>query len=99
MNYMLTPNELRGMLGLRPIDDSHCVNSITKIERNNCPNCGAPITSWKCEYCDTVFDKGYVDKQKELITVKNDILLSAKLVESAYEDTLKAIRRYRGCDV
>mgnify|MGYP002508508529 CR=1 FL=1 len=24
---------------------------------SNCPNCGATITSWKCEYCDTVFEK------------------------------------------
>lgn len=23
----------------------------------NCPNCGAPVTSWKCEYCDTVFEE------------------------------------------
>ena len=67
MNYILTPNELREMLGLRPIDDSHYLNSNTKIESNNCPNCGAPITSWKCEYCDTVFDKERIDKQKELI--------------------------------
>lgn len=24
-------------------------------ERLNCPNCGAPITSEKCEYCGTLF--------------------------------------------
>lgn len=24
---------------------------------SNCPNCGAVITSWKCEYCDTVFEE------------------------------------------
>lgn len=99
MNYIMTPNELRKALGLQPINDSHYLNSNTKTEPNNCPNCGAPITSWKCDYCDTVFDKGYIDTQKESITVKNDILLSAKLVESAYEDALKAIRRYRGCDI
>ena len=23
----------------------------------NCPNCGAPVTSWKCEYCATVFER------------------------------------------
>ena len=22
----------------------------------NCPNCGAPVTGPRCEYCDTVFD-------------------------------------------
>lgn len=20
-----------------------------------CPNCGAPVTGWRCEYCETVF--------------------------------------------
>ncbi|MCR5652822.1 MAG: hypothetical protein K6F88_03385 [Ruminococcus sp.] len=24
-------------------------------DRLNCPNCGAPITSYKCEYCGTLF--------------------------------------------
>ena len=23
----------------------------------NCPNCGAPITGSKCEYCGTIFEK------------------------------------------
>lgn len=27
-------------------------------KRVNCPNCGAPITSMKCEYCGTDFEKG-----------------------------------------
>ncbi len=22
----------------------------------SCPNCGAPITGWRCEYCGTVFE-------------------------------------------
>lgn len=22
----------------------------------NCPNCGAPVGGWKCEYCGTRFD-------------------------------------------
>ena len=25
----------------------------------NCPNCGAPIRGFKCEYCDTVFSTEY----------------------------------------
>lgn len=55
MNYVLSPNELRKVLGLQPINNSHDQNLKIKSEDNNCPNCGAPITSWKCEYCDTVF--------------------------------------------
>lgn len=23
----------------------------------SCPNCGAPITGWRCEYCGTVFER------------------------------------------
>lgn len=36
--------------------------------QTNCPNCGAPITSHKCEYCGTVFDRNVEDslqKQRE----------------------------------
>ena len=36
--------------------------------QTNCPNCGAPITSHKCEYCGTVFDQNAEDslqKQRE----------------------------------
>lgn len=25
-------------------------------KRTNCPNCGAPITGMKCEYCGTDFE-------------------------------------------
>ena len=25
------------------------------MKRTNCPNCGAPITGIKCEYCGTLF--------------------------------------------
>lgn len=53
----MTPNEMREALGLRPINDS-CVQSIRMQDNpTNCPNCGAPITSWKCPYCDTVFEE------------------------------------------
>lgn len=27
------------------------------MKKLNCPNCGAPITGDKCEYCGTVFRK------------------------------------------
>lgn len=32
----------------------------------NCPNCGAPITGSKCEYCGTVFSEEHDDSIKEL---------------------------------
>lgn len=30
----------------------------------SCPNCGAPIKSHKCEYCDTVFNQGAIDYEE-----------------------------------
>lgn len=38
----------------------------------NCPNCGAPITSHKCEYCGTVFDR---DKEEQILQHEKDELL------------------------
>lgn len=29
---------------------------LTINKKTNCPNCGAPITSMKCEYCGTDFE-------------------------------------------
>lgn len=44
-------NELREMIGHDPIEH--------KKEKKicNCPNCGAPINSYICEYCGTEFEK------------------------------------------
>lgn len=33
--------------------------------RLNCPNCGAPITSKTCPYCETTFIN-YIDQDEEL---------------------------------
>lgn len=35
---------------------SHSYTSCTK-KSTNCPNCGAPITSSKCDYCGTDFEQ------------------------------------------
>ena len=38
----------------------------------NCPNCGAPITKSKCEYCDAVFsDLQAQDLEIEILREKN----------------------------
>lgn len=34
----------------------------------NCPNCGAPITGDKCEYCGTVF----MDREEDTVTCYAD---------------------------
>ena len=33
----------------------------------NCPNCGAPIKNYKCEYCDTIFHQGWTSERIEEI--------------------------------
>ena len=30
----------------------------------NCPNCGAVITGYRCEYCDTVFSESLVEEDE-----------------------------------
>ena len=38
----------------------------------NCPNCGAPITSYICEYCDTVLDtEAYLAEKRRLQELKD----------------------------
>lgn len=95
MNDIMTPNEARELLGLKPINNNHEQSIMTQNNFTNCPNCGAPITSWKCDYCDTVFDREFIYKQKESINFEIEQLQSAKLIESLYEDAIKAIRRCR----
>lgn len=63
----------------------------------NCPNCGAPITGWRCEYCETVFD---ISKEEKLRTEIN--LTKAKIqhfnntatLNKLYEDAIRAMRDY-----
>lgn len=43
---------------------------------HNCPNCGAPITGPKCEYCGTVF----WDRRKELI--ENTVTLQMQIANT-----------------
>lgn len=45
---VMTPNEIRQLLGLEPIAGSVTANI------SNCKNCGAPVGISKyCEYCGT----------------------------------------------
>lgn len=36
---------------------------IKEQKMTNCPNCGAPITGEKCEYCGTVFEEKTLETQ------------------------------------
>ena len=44
---------------------------------SNCPNCGTPIISWKCEYCETVFDGP---------KLKNDLLVQTAAIRQRRKD-------------
>lgn len=44
-------HELREKAGYDKVDDSKKEKKIC-----NCPNCGAPITNYICEYCGTILD-------------------------------------------
>ena len=42
------------------------------MKSRNCPNCGAPITSYICEYCDTVLDsEAYLAEKRRLQELKD----------------------------
>lgn len=95
--FIMSPNELRKSMGMEPIPPPK------KEERlYNCPNCGAPITGDKCEYCGTVFrDQSedavicYADN-RPILTFHNDIKslqdrisveeMNANLIRAFYAD-------------
>lgn len=66
---IITPNEAREMMDLEPIhectservtfyaDDTPIFTKKTMSHQvpSNCPNCGAPVRGWECEYCGTKF--------------------------------------------
>lgn len=57
---ILTPNEVRQIIGLPDVDDSQNVERLAPM--TNCPNCGAVLESdGTCEYCGT-----HVDISKEV---------------------------------
>ena len=74
------------------------------MNKTNCPNCGAPITGPKCEYCDTIF----IDEKKEAIAeccnhmcdcsgsliIKMKELWSAEKTKELYEEAIKAMKKY-----
>lgn len=44
----------------------------------NCPNCGAPVTGGRCEYCGTIFQK-----EKHAVMIKVDGHALAKCLYDA----------------
>lgn len=53
----------------------------------NCPNCGAPVNSYKCDYCGTVFDENNLEYK--VVLYADNIA-----VETLYKNALNAIRSY-----
>lgn len=63
----------------------------------NCPNCGAPIKSWKCEYCETVFDSSKENQiMLDMVSIQAYIrnVETMDTVKRLYNDALTAMRRY-----
>lgn len=63
----------------------------------NCPNCGAPIVGWRCEYCDTVFDISKRDQclhEISLLEAKTRCLQDAIVLQDVYNTALLAMRSY-----
>lgn len=66
----------------------------------NCPNCGARVSGWKCEYCETVFperkvkenelDKLITDYSKEIETLSREMAQRELELEALYEDFNKS---------
>lgn len=67
--YELSMNMIRELYGVDPVMPGRFRDIPVQT---NCPNCGAPITSHKCEYCGTVFDQ---DKEEQILQHEKDELL------------------------
>ena len=88
---VITPNEYRQTIGLKPVDPVDPIESIKNEELpQNCPNCGAPVFDSVCPYCDTRFThKAKTDEN--LIQIK---LENTKRIEELYEEAIKAFKSY-----
>ena len=65
----------------------------------NCPNCGAPITGWRCEYCETVFDiskKTKLETEINLVEAKTKSLNNSNMLMRLYEEGIRAMIDYSG---
>ena len=65
-----------------------------------CPNCGAPVTGWQCEYCETVFperkaeedelDKLIRDYSKEIEELSREMAERNLKLAASFEDFNKS---------
>lgn len=60
----------------------------------NCPNCGAPVVTWFCEYCGTRFGEDPTIK----LHMDNEALRNAMRIEALYNVSLNAMRAYAGLE-
>lgn len=56
----------------------------------NCPNCGAPITGRRCEYCETVFPE-YRDTKIETLRSENKAITYSMFVNNLYANAIKSM--------
>lgn len=60
----------------------------------SCPNCGAPITGWRCEYCGTVFEGEPATVRLSLELCKQQIEWIRR-AQMQIEETSRIIRAIR----
>jgi predicted amidophosphoribosyltransferase len=58
----------------------------------NCPNCGAPITGSRCEYCGTVFK--FNNDRISKLKMENQVLQNLIVTNELYRRALDDMRRY-----
>lgn len=66
----------------------------------NCPNCGAPVTSGRCEYCNTVIYNENDAKKEVLLELQRLETEAHKLkFKLAYDEMMADLRlRWRTCN-
>ncbi len=53
----------------------------------NCPNCGAPKSGYKCAYCGTVFEERKWGENEEVLYAFDEPVAVAKTTYYGYTDT------------
>lgn len=62
----------------------------------NCPNCGAPIRGYECEYCGTVFDLERRNEERNRIIIDMRNFTLQQSTYDLYDKAIKTMRRYTG---
>lgn len=75
------------------LDDYKVGFAVNKPQITNCPNCGAPVTSNRCEYCNTVI-YNEDDVKKEMLLELNRLETKARELKFklAYDEIMADLK-------